>query len=459
MKVTDERQHRKKSRHSEGRFDLESDHFELESRVFDITEDELDNGPDGDQHSSLNDPASGSAIQTYLHEMGQHSLLGKFEEIELSKQIERGRKAILRGIAMTREGSKALAHEIGNALSGEISTDKIVFSGPEGGNAVNEEILKRLRLVQGTLDKLGKSSIRSENTRNRKADEVSEFLSDLRFDPCRLEEIGRDILNLRGKTGDPLLPKAKKAIRDGWVELDDARQKMVQGNLRLVISVARRYRNHGLDMLDLIQEGNLGLMKAVDRFDHRKGCKFSTYAVWWIRQTIRRAITSHVRPVRLPANVVDILTKMRVANDKLRQELQREPFDDELAETIEIRPDQIQTLKKVMQSHVSLETPLGDDGESVVGHMIPDENAVMPWENVESTMLYDRLNDLLKTLPEREEVILRLRYGIGGTKTLTLDEIAERFGVTRERVRQLEVRALRKMRHPRRAVAIKSFLN
>jgi len=452
MKATDEKEHRRQSHHSQDRFDLESDDFELENQSFDGIEDVPDNSPS-------DDPASGSAIHTYLREMGQHSLLGKIEEIELSKQIERGRKSILRGIALTREGSKALADEIGTALNGEISTDKIVFSGPEGGNAVDEEIVERLRLVQGTLDKLGKSSVRSENSRNRKADEVSEFLSDLRFDPSLVEEIGQDILNLRGKTGDPLLSKAKRAIRDGWTELDNARQKMVQGNLRLVISVARRYRNHGLDMLDLIQEGNLGLMKAVDRFDHRKGCKFSTYAVWWIRQTIRRAITSHVRPVRLPANVVEILTKMRVANDKLRQDLQREPFDDELAEMIDVRPEQVRTLKKVMQGHVSMETPLGDDGESVVGHMIPDENAVMPWESVESTMLYDRLDDLLKTLPEREEVILRLRYGIGGSKTLTLDEVAERFGVTRERVRQLEVRALRKMRHPRRAVAIKSFLN
>ncbi|HQO35304.1 MAG TPA: RNA polymerase sigma factor RpoD/SigA, partial [bacterium] len=360
MKATDEKEHRRQSRHSEDRFDLESDDFELESQAFDTNEDVLDNSPDDNGRNASDDPASGSAIHTYLREMGQHSLLGKIEEIELSKQIERGRKSILRGIALTREGSKALADEIGTALNGEISTDKIVFSGPEGGNAVDEEIVKRLRLVQGTLDKLGKSSVRSENSRNRKADEVSEFLSDLRFDPSLVEEIGQDILNLRGKTGDPLLSKAKRAIRDGWTELDNARQKMVQGNLRLVISVARRYRNHGLDMLDLIQEGNLGLMKAVDRFDHRKGCKFSTYAVWWIRQTIRRAITSHVRPVRLPANVVEILTKMRVANERLRQDLQREPFDDELAEMIEVRPEQVRTLKKVMQGHVSMETPLGD---------------------------------------------------------------------------------------------------
>jgi RNA polymerase primary sigma factor len=404
--------------------------------------------------------AGTSSIRSYLREMGRHSLLGKVEEIELSKQIEQGRKAILKGIAMTRHGSQALADQINIALTGEISADKIIFSGPNGNSQEDNSLLKQLHEVHGELRKLGKpSAVRSERIRDRRAEGVSESLSDLRFDPNKVEEIGESILNLRNEAKDSLLPKAKRAIRSGWQELDEARNKMVEGNLRLVISVARRYRNHGLDMLDLIQEGNLGLMKAVDRFDHRKGCKFSTYAVWWIRQTIRRAITTHVRPVRLPANVVELLTKMRAANDQLRQSLKREPFDDELAENLDLRPDQITTLRKVMQSHVSMEAPLGDDGETMVGHLIPDDRTEMAWEEVNIQMLYDRLDDLLRTLPEREEVILRLRYGIGGDRIYTLDEVAERFGVTRERIRQLEVRALRKMRHPRRSAGIKTFLN
>ncbi|MFH1742022.1 MAG: sigma-70 family RNA polymerase sigma factor, partial [bacterium] len=366
----------------------------------------------------------------------------------------------LKGIVLTHQGSSALAEEIKHALTGEIAAERIVFSGPEGNPGNQDDILKQLRGVHGTLARLGKrNGPRSESTRNKKADEASSLLSDLRFDPTRVEAIGQNILNMRNESRESLLPKAKRTIRKGLEELEEGRKRMIQGNLRLVVSVARRYRNHGLDMLDLIQEGNLGLLKAVDRFDHRKGCKFSTYAVWWIRQTIRRAITTSVRPVRLPANVVELLTKMRAVNEDLRQNLQREPGDEEIAEQLEIRPDQVTTLRKVVQSHISMDAPMGDDGESVVGHVIPDDRSALAWEEVEAQMLYERLDDLLRTLPEREEVILRLRYGIGNTRTWTLDEVADRFGVTRERIRQLEVRALRKMRHPRRTSGIKSFLN
>lgn len=403
---------------------------------------------------------AGPAIRVYLREMGQHALLAKAEEVELSRQIEQGRKTMLKGIGLTWRGSQSLADEIESVLSGERAMDKIVFSGPNGQAAREDDVLERLRPVHRQLTQLaGWSNGRSETARHKKGEEVSEVLSDLRFDPSRLEEIGRDILDLKGQPKERLLRKAKRAIRQGWREMEEARRKMVQGNLRLVISVARHYRNHGLDMLDLIQEGNLGLLKAVDRFDHRRGCKFSTYAVWWIRQTIRRAITTHMRPVRLPANVAELLTKLRTARENLRQDLQRQPDDEELAESLDISIDRVEKLKQVMQSHVSIHTPLGDDGETSLGHIIPDERGTPAPEQVDAWMLRERLDDVLKTLPKREETILRLRYGIGSDRIWTLEEVADRFGVSRERIRQIEVRALRRMRHPRRSVRIKSFLN
>ena len=291
---------------------------------------------------------AGPAIRVYLREMGQHALLAKAEEVELSRQIEQGRKTMLKGIGLTWRGSQSLADEIESVLSGERAMDKIVFSGPNGQAAREDDVLERLRPVHRQLTQLaGWSNGRSETARHKKGEEVSEVLSDLRFDPSRLEEIGRDILDLKGQPKERLLRKAKRAIRQGWREMEEARRKMVQGNLRLVISVARHYRNHGLDMLDLIQEGNLGLLKAVDRFDHRRGCKFSTYAVWWIRQTIRRAITTHMRPVRLPANVAELLTKLRTARENLRQDLQRQPDDEELAESLDLSIDRVEKLKQV----------------------------------------------------------------------------------------------------------------
>ncbi len=417
---------------------------------------------DDERYAAGESGARSTTVRSYLREMGRHPLLNRAEEIELSRQIEHGRQTMLKGVGLTRLGSKTLADELDRVLNGDVSLERVIFSGPDGQKSGEDDVVKRLKRARRALNSLAKTSKReSAATRRKKADEASRILTDLRFDPSRLEDVSRDVLNLgNGKSlAEKDLKTAQKTIREGWDEMEKGRERMVQGNLRLVVSVARRYRSNGLDMSDLIQEGNLGLLKAVDRFDHRKGCKFSTYAVWWIRQTIRRAITAHVRPVRLPANVAELVTKMRNVSDDLRQDLQREPFDEEIAEALDITPEHVEMLKKVIQGHVSLDAPLGEDGETVVGHLIPDENAVPPTDEVSKKMLSGRLDDVLKTLPEREETILRLRYGIGGKRAWTLEEVADRFGVTRERIRQLEVRALRKMRHPRRAVHVKSFLN
>jgi RNA polymerase primary sigma factor len=271
-------------------------------------------------------------------------------------------------------------------------------------------------------------------------------------DPVRmyLKEIGKI----------PLLSAEEEIELAKGIENNDeeAKRKLAEANLRLVVSIAKRYVGRGMLFLDLIQEGNLGLIKAVEKFDHRKGFKFSTYATWWIRQAITRAIADQARTIRIPVHMVETINKLIRVSRQLLQELGREPLPEEIAEEMGISEDKVRDILKIAQEPVSLETPIGEEEDSHLGDFIPDDDAPAPAEAAAFTMLREQLVDVLDTLTPREEKVLRLRFGLDDGRVRTLEEVGKVFNVTRERIRQIEAKALRKLRHPSRSKKLKDYL-
>ncbi|MDD3612204.1 MAG: RNA polymerase sigma factor RpoD [Caldicoprobacterales bacterium] len=271
-------------------------------------------------------------------------------------------------------------------------------------------------------------------------------------DPVRmyLKEIGKVAL----LTAEEEVELAKR------MEAGDeaAKRKLVEANLRLVVSIAKRYVGRGMLFLDLIQEGNLGLIKAVEKFDYEKGFKFSTYATWWIRQAITRAIADQARTIRIPVHMVETINKLIRVSRQLLQELGREPTPEEIAKEMNIPEDKVREIMKIAQEPVSLETPIGEEEDSHLGDFIPDEEALAPSEAAAFTLLKEQLMDVLDTLTDREEKVLRLRFGLDDGRARTLEEVGKVFDVTRERIRQIEAKALRKLRHPSRSKKLKDYL-
>ena len=309
----------------------------------------------------------------------------------------------------------------------------------------------QIEQVYKTLPEAG-VAIFDEDERDRELFEQA--LSDIGLDdPVKmyLKEIGRVPL----LSGDEEIELARK-MQEGD---EAAKRRLSEANLRLVVSIAKRYVGRGMLFLDLIQEGNLGLMKAVEKFDYQKGFKFSTYATWWIRQSITRAIADQARTIRIPVHMVETINKLTRCSRMLLQENGREPTPEELATAMGVDVSRVMEIQKIAQDPVSLETPIGEEEDSHLGDFIEDDKTQTPGDSVTSIMLKEQLLGVLDTLTPREEKVLRLRYGIDDGKPRTLEEVGKEFNVTRERIRQIEAKALRKLRHPSRSKKLKDFLN
>jgi RNA polymerase primary sigma factor len=348
--------------------------------------------------------------------------------------------------------------------------------GKKRGSLTYTEIVKRLSTFEldpdqldEFFDQMGDAGIEVVNEREEDEDEESREegdevheridLNDLSMPPgVKISDPVRMYLKEIGRV--PLLSAADeidlaKRIEEGD---EEAKRRLAEANLRLVVSIAKRYVGRGMLFLDLIQEGNLGLIKAVEKFDYRKGYKFSTYATWWIRQAITRAIADQARTIRIPVHMVETINKLIRISRQLLQELGREPSAEEIATEMDLTPEKVREIQKIAQEPVSLETPIGEEDDSHLGDFIPDDDALAPADAAAYELLKEQLEDVLDTLTEREENVLRLRFGLDDGRTRTLEEVGKVFGVTRERIRQIEAKALRKLRHPSRSKRLKDFL-
>ena len=331
--------------------------------------------------------------------------------------------------------------------------------GKKGSITTNElcDIMEKFDTDPAQIDfvykSLGEAGVQIVDEDQRDRELFEQALSDIGLDdPVKmyLKDIGRVPL----LSADEEVDLAKRMQEND----EAAKKRLSEANLRLVVSIAKRYVGRGMLFLDLIQEGNLGLMKAVEKFDYQKGFKFSTYATWWIRQSITRAIADQARTIRIPVHMVETINKLTRVQRVLLQELGREPTPAEIAEQLGVTEERVREIQKIAQDPVSLETPIGEEEDSHLGDFIEDEKTTTPSDSVAFTMLKEQLLGVLDTLTPREEKVLRLRYGIDDGKPRTLEEVGREFNVTRERIRQIEAKALRKLRHPSRSKRLKDFL-
>jgi len=460
---------------------------------------------EGEISRRIDDP-----IRMYLTQMGQISLLTRDDEIALARKIEIARMAFRRKMLQCDYCARNTIDLLQQVYDGSMSFDRTIKTGTvenltksvikkrmppniETANkllkinqmlfntwlqtpdkAAQKAHLKRIhrnrRKIATLLEELSLRTGRIQAMRNklhgmcqkmRQLEEILEAGVTDEMAPEDLEAVQQELNGLQDLVGETpkLLEKRLRAVDRVFTQYENAKRSLSSANLRLVVSIAKKYRNRGLSFLDLIQEGNTGLMRAVDKYEHRRGYKFSTYATWWIRQAITRAIADHARTIRIPVHMIETMSRLRAASKILHQELGREPTIEEIANEAEMSMEEARRVLNISKHPISLDRPIGESEDSYFGDFIEDDEVDSPVASATQEMLKERIDIVLKTLSYREREIIKLRYGIGDGYTYTLEEVGRIFKVTRERVRQVEAKAIRKLQHPVRARKLEGFLD